>query len=275
MSEKPSDEKQHFGWFQARYLAPLFPFVEYAREMDPLRFLDGSIGLEPCAEGGAYLVAVTSNATVIIRDPEAHIDEPVTLDIPDAAFMRAQPIFAPCMNYEGRHYAVPAPEWSQPGFIYVYRAGMHIAPKMRHPMWAEEAYDFQPALFGVGTSVGKHEIGHDYRMTDGSPANWRALLKNVNTTPLADDSTLFFNPRVPALFFDLVDAVFEYEADRREDPWFAVAHTIAATKNANTAIVRFIGHPDIIGLWAGQRATEPLAPIPAHFFDIPTAEDGQ
>jgi len=273
MSEKQADEKQHFGWFQARYLAPLFPFVEYGREIDPMRFFNGNIGLEPCAEGGAYLVAATSHATVIIRDPEAHIDEPVTLDIPDAAFMRAEPVEAPCMNYEGRHYVVPAPDWSQPGFVYVHRAGMHIAPKMRHPMWAEEADDFQPALFSVGASVGRHAIGHDYRLSEGSLANWRGLLKNVDTAPLAECSTIFFNPRIPGLFYDLVDAVFEHEAERSETPWFSVAHTIAATKDANTAILRFIGHPDIIGIWAGQKATEPPPAIPSHFLETPSAED--
>ncbi|HEX5935853.1 MAG TPA: hypothetical protein VFY63_16965 [Pseudorhizobium sp.] len=269
---RASDRKIHLGWFQAKYLWPLLPFVEYGREIDPLRFLDGNILLEPCAEGGAYLVALTGHATVIIRDPEAQIDAPVMLDLPDAAFHAAKAVAMPVMEYCGEQYVPPAPEWLQPGLVYVYSAGMHISPKMRHPVWAEEDDEFQPALFSRVASVRDHNRGLDYRMTEGRQANWRRLLQAANRAPLAENSTIYFNPRVPALFSKL----WEMLLDESLDVVGQVAHTLTTGDKSSVAILHFQNHPDIIGLWAGMKEMEGgPKPIADHFLAVETEESGR
>ncbi|KKX24334.1 hypothetical protein [Rhizobium sp. LC145] len=270
---RASDRKIHFGWFQAKYLWPLLPFVEYAREIDQLRFLDGNILLEPCTEGGAYLVAVTGHASVIIRDPEARIDTPVTLDIPDQAFYAAKGIEIPTMDYCGERYQPEAPEWLQPGTVYVYSAGMHISPKMRNPIWAEEDDEFHPTLFSRSASVRDHTVGLDYRMTEGVKVRWRQLLKNMNQAPLADASTVYFNPRVPALFSELLESLW---AENAHAPIPHVSHTMTVGEKASAIIMRFSGHPDVIGLWAGMQAQENgPEPIPSHFLASETPEGGR
>lgn len=269
-------ETHHLGWFQAKHLWPLLQIVHHARETDPIRFIDGSIILEPCRHGGAYIVAVSGHATIVIRDEDAHVDTAVTLDIPDKAFEIAKGPSFPCMIHEGSHYQPPLPEWMMPGRVYVHTAGMFITPKMRHPDWAEEDDFFQPALFSVIASTGAHTIGLDFRMKEGRVINWPRLVSKTAQAPAATASTVFFNPRIPALFSDLMEFVVEEEAARDETSHPCSSHEMKGEDGAHTFMLRFDTHPDILAFWMGMKPLATGMPdMPAHFLDHASEETGK
>lgn len=256
-----ADKSINIGHFQAKYLWPLLPFVEYARTVHPLRFTNGCIGMEPCAEGGAYLYAVTAPALVVIRDPEARVSGPVILDIPDAAFHAAKPLKMPRLNYCDQFYTPPTPEWALPGDVYVYDAGIHITTKMRHPQWAESEDEFQPALYARTASHKNHVCGLGYRLKPGRVADWRVPLTDAYGAVRSTASTSYFNPQIPALFVGIMDMMATDLA--------LGAPAITFTTRC-TNLLRFHGHPDVVCLWSGMRPPD-AGPheIPAHFFERP------
>ncbi|SMD18243.1 hypothetical protein [Rhizobium sp. RU36D] len=256
-----SDREFYLGWFHARYLWPLRTFVDHARLVHLLQFLDGIIVLEPCSSGGAYVVAITGHAMVVIHDSDASISVPCTLDIPDAAFEAAKPAVGPLMDYCGQSYRPDPPDWMQPGRVYVYTAGIHIIPAMRHPVWAEEENEFQPCFYARTASVSEHNRGLDFRMTKGRPLDWRAFLKSTLELPDAAKATTRFDPHIPALFAPLLEML----RSTADTPPAIMSHTTKTHPSGqNPVILQISGHPEVLGVWVGSAEAEP-SPIPAHF----------
>lgn len=256
-------KKIHFGYFSAKYLPALKPLVDHARSAPGLAFPYGTIGIEPHPEQGVYLVAVCGWAMAIIHDKDGHIDEPVTLDFPDAAFEAArmpQPIR---MQYENDIYEAELPEWAHPQTVFVSSAGTFILPKMRYPVWQDECVQFQPCLYQRTTSVRHHTVGHDYRMTEGRPRDWRKVLKEALTNDVATASELIFDPAIPALF----------EGFTRLFGQQRMFHTLTTRKShehssqSSPVILRFEKQPEFIGVYMGQSFGLCDA-IPLHFHAI-------
>ncbi|MDO5895093.1 hypothetical protein [Agrobacterium sp. Azo12] len=256
-------KKIHFGYFSAKYLPALKPLVDHVRSAPGLAFPYGTISIEPHPEQGVYLVAVGGHATAIIHDKEGHIDEPVTLDFPDAAFEAArmpQPIR---MQYENAIYETKLPEWSHPQTVFVSSAGTFILPKMRYPSWQDECVQFQPCLYQRTASVRQHTIGHDYRMTDGRPRDWRKMLREVLANDVATASEMIFDPAIPALF----------EGFSRLFGPQRVFHTLTTRTGhegsnlSSPVILRFEKQPEFIGVYMSQTFGLCDA-IPQHFYDI-------
>jgi hypothetical protein len=253
----------HYGWFQARYLPPLKPFVDHARAHYPLHFHKGAIGLEPCEAGGAWLYAVTGCAMAIIHDREARIDAPVTLDLPDAAFAAARMPEPVRMSFCGEQYECPLPEWAQPDSVYVYSAGMHIATKMRNPCWAEEDEEFQPCLYScTAMPAGHHRRGQDFRMSEGAPADWRRALKSCYVGEGNPVHSINFNPAVADLFSGFAELLVE----RGQFPNFIHTVTRGTSPNPAMVTVRIPELPEFLGGYMPQKDVPALPPIPAHFF---------
>lgn len=256
-------KKIHFGWFSAKYLPALKPLVERARSVHSLALPHGTICIEPHPEQGVYLVAVSGHATAIIHDKDGHIDEPVTLDFPDAAFEAARMPEPVRMQYENDIYEAELPEWAHPQTVFVSMAGTFILPKMRYPHWQDECVQFQPCLYQRTTSVRHHTVGHDYRMTEGRPRDWRKMLKEALTNDVATASELIFNPSIPALF----------EGFTRLFGQQRVFHTLTTRKGdqhsspASHVILRFEKQPEFIGVYMGQ-SFGLCDPIPQHFYDV-------
>ncbi|PZR77899.1 MAG: hypothetical protein DI537_42695 [Stutzerimonas stutzeri] len=255
--------QHHFGMFSARYLWPLKPFVELSRHVSPLHFLDGNIVLEPCAQGGAYLVAITGHAMAIIHDVDAKASGPMTIDFPDAAFEAARPPKAPMMDYCGECYQPDMPEWMMPGTVYAHSAGMHISPRMRNPIWAEENDFFQPGLYSRTASVGTHTTGLDFRLKEGRPLDWRGFLRQTLDMPASTKADWHFFPQTPDLFTPLVNMFHQQE----DPPKAILTHSPRQHPSGNDpVIIRLSGHPEFVGVWIGSKTID-AAPVPAHFFE--------
>jgi hypothetical protein len=256
-------KKIHFGYFSAKYLPALKPIVDHVRAEHSFAFPCGSISIEPHPEQGVYLVAVSGHATAIIHDKEGRIDEPVTLDFPDAAFDAARMPEPIRMQYENDIYEAELPEWAHPQTVFVSTAGTFILTKMRNPIWAGEHMEFQPCLYQRTTSFRHHTVGHDYRMTEGRPRDWRKMLNEVLTNDVATASELIFNPAIPALF----------EGFNRLYGQQRVFHTLTTRKgqehasSSSPVILRFEKQPEFIGVYMGQTFGLCDA-IPQHFYDI-------
>lgn len=254
-----------YGYFSARLLQPLKALVDYARETEPVRLIDGNICFEPCHEGGAFLVAVTGHCTVIIHDKDAHASVPVTLDIPDDAFAVAagpKPIMMYC---EGDSFECPLPEWTQPERVHVSTAGMFISTKMRNPDWAEEPDDFHPMLYSKIASSQYHATGSDYRLTPKVRYNWRhALSQAIATIDTTGAGPIHFNPAVPALLSDVFGAL-------ATDKPFTISHQPSGG-GLGPFVTRMTGRPEIVALWMPMRAM-PADDLPSLFL-TPLATHG-
>lgn len=108
-SDRP-EERHHFGYFDAKYLWPLQPFVDFNRKVDPLRFHRGCIFVEPAPMGGVYVGAVTGFAMVVVHDPNGRMSAPVTVDMPDAAFKASLGPEPVIMTFENDSSGGPAVE---------------------------------------------------------------------------------------------------------------------------------------------------------------------
>ena len=209
------DKPAPFVRIRAEILWALQPFVDYAREVEVDRFVNGVIFAEPHSSGGALIGAVSSHAMTAFYDPDAVCNSAVTLDIPDAAFHAARSPEPVVMQYCGVAYDVDLPDWAQPDTAWMTRAGMFILPRMRHPAWAEEEAEFQPTLFACIASGQSHHLGIDYRLTKGVPADWRKPLRAAIGAMSEDGyngQSISFRPQVCGLFDRVVDlALFEAE----------------------------------------------------------------
>lgn len=253
-------EKHHFGCFQAKYLHPLHSFVKYGREVFQNHHAYSSIFLYPAEIGGVYIVVATGHATAIIHDPEGKADEVLKLDIPDDAFTAAKGPQVQPLTLWWEEYEVTLPEWLQPGMVYVYSPGMHIAPKMRNPAWAGEDKHFYPAIYSVGSDDTRFVRGMHFRVTTGCTLEWRTLLETAASAEPQKASELFFNPTVPALFNPLIDLL-------TKDHPSAVPiskQRIAPKSDATMFILQLTNCPEFVGVWMGMKPGE--APeLPPHF----------
>jgi len=197
-------QKIGFAMVEAALVWACQPFVDQARKRDSWQFLDGELIIEPCATGGAIIVAVSSTAMIAMLDPDGVCSAPMTLSLPDEIFDACAPRDPIGMNYCGESYELPMPEWSQPGQAAFHGAGTFVLPKMRHPRWAEKDDEFLPCLYNVIASLpNHHHIGRDYRWRDGAKTNWRMPLRNAisakpSSTPISvspDDMALFVRAR--------------------------------------------------------------------------------
>jgi hypothetical protein len=249
-----TDKKEfHFGYFHAKYLAVLKPIVDYTRETDNLRWFNGCISLEPCPAGGVYIIAYSAHATAVIRDPDGHINTPVTLDIPSAACDAARAPEPVRMSFEGTPYACPLPEWVLPWQVCVHNAGIFINTKMRNPDWSEEHDEFHPVLYSRICSHAVHIAGLDYKLTPGSIGMWRHLLKGTMSGIEPDAANVCFNTRIPHLFTDIVK-LFQNDQPR------VVHHR----RTSGPTLIRVEEAPDFIGFWMPQTYRE-IEPIAEHF----------
>ena len=260
----------NFGYFAARYLHYARPFVELHRAMGGLQFIDGNIFVEPCATGGVHIAAVTGQAMAVFHDPDGHITRPCAIDVPDAAFDAAREPDPIAMSYCGESFAPPLPQWAQPGRVYVYDAGIHIVPKMRHPDWAEKDAEFQPGLFTQGASVGRHTVGIDYRMRETDIPGWRELLRKTLAAPeYPCGAAMAINPELMALFRS---AYTDRPTANEKAARFWMRHS-GTPEAPQATILRIEHHPEFIGLVMPQTPRTPHD-IPAHFF-FPAAQEGE
>lgn len=262
MAEKT--KKHHFGYFSARLLWALEPFVQHHREMGSMKMLDGNIFIEPSSAGGVLIGALHGHAMAVFHDPDGYASGTLTLDMPDDAFIAAAPKAPLLLEYCGTRYTADMPDWMQPGLCCVYDAGMHVATKMRHPQWADVDDDeFYPALFSTSASFRDHYVGRDYRMKEGSPVDWKTVLAKVlATTPTATPEVTAMMPQIVGLFSRIVDMCMT-DADPDHQPH--VFHRATGGAEAPGAIVLTIeNRPDFFGCYMPMSAAA-VQPVSWHF----------
>lgn len=192
--------KTGFATVRADIIWMLQPFVEYQRNLDCLRFINGSVIIEPCAKGGAVIIAVTEHAMAAFHDPSGRCSAPMTLDLPDALFEACKSDRLIDFSSCGEEHSVPLPEWAQPGIVTFTSAGTFVAPKMRHPEWMDEPNEFQPMLYERCASHHEHTTGLDYSWTDGVTTKWRKLIASIKPKSSEQTNRLPANPTVLSLY---------------------------------------------------------------------------
>ncbi|TWD54514.1 hypothetical protein FB480_103426 [Agrobacterium vitis] len=266
--------KSLLAFTKAKYLHILKPIVDEANSHgDELRLWKGALSIEPAEIGGVYLTATCGLTLAVIHDPDGRATEPMTLDIPEAAYDVAKGPEPTFMTFEGGSYTLQAPAWAQPGTAYFYDAGIHISPKMRHPDWAEEDNYFQPALYSRSASFRYHNSGMDYRASAGIQWNWRALLRKALNSPDATGSKSFFNPALTAPFVRIHEHFAALHKSALHMQHTAKQGGVQPTTNAYLAgvsILQIDKCPEFIGLYAHQTACD-IPDIPAHFLTHPPA----
>jgi hypothetical protein len=262
----------NLGHFPAKYLWAFQPFVDWQRNSGTFRFLDGSIFMEPARQGGAYIGALCSVAMAVIYDKEAQISAPVTLAIPDAAFEIARGPKPVSMVYENDSYCPPVPEWMQPDDVFVSDAGMFITTKMRHPHWVTEHKEFYPALFQRIASSNTHSVGLDYKMTPGTPGDWRRVIEGWRDANPSTNGVANFAPEIGGLF-SRIHQLFTEQDEVIPSVW----HTSREETNGASPgiLVTIENHPTFLGTFMPMRSNSPHE-LPAHFFermDLHTASE--
>ncbi|ASY68854.1 hypothetical protein [Sinorhizobium fredii] len=252
-------KKHHFGYFSARLLWAIEPFVQHHRNTETLHRIDGNVFLEPSSSGGAFFGAVHGHAMAVFHDPDAYCSGAITLDIPESAFAAAKPADPFCFNYCGDHHFADAPEWMQPGHCYVHEAGIFINPKMRHPQWANMNNEFQPCLYSRTASVGAHTIGDDFRLKDGSPAEWRkALTKAVSEATAPAGDVAIIDPKIVNLFSRIVDLCWsEADQDQPRRVFHRRTASVDQEKYDGPILLTIEGRPDFVGAYMPMRKAEP------------------
>ncbi|MBZ9600693.1 hypothetical protein [Phyllobacterium chamaecytisi] len=243
-------EKPKFGFagFRSDILWMLQPIVQHSRRPENERYFD-TIVVEPCAEGGAIVAAVSAHAMAVFRDPDGTCSAPMTLGIPDDMFKACQPPEPIHMGYCGGQYFCPLPEWAQPSIVYAYSVGAHVVPKMRHPDWAEEDDEFHPALYSTMECGKSYHIGRDYKWTDGTPVNWRGPLERALASPLQTSGFSIVHPDVQALFTRIPNRIAEV---RQKAASVFHRHSQSATGEPLPTIVTVDDYPDFVGVYMTQ-----------------------
>lgn len=253
-SEKP---KSGFASFRADILWMLQPIVEYSRRPEVDHWYD-AIVVEPCAEGGAIVAAVSGHAMAIFRDPNGTCSGAMTLGIPDDMFKACQSPEPIHMNYCGENYSCPLPEWAQPSIVYAYSVGTHVAPKMRNPDWSDQDKHFHPALYS-STECGNHyHVGQDYKWTDGAPLDWRDPLNKALASEAETSGTHQVNPEIIGLFTRIPDRIAEV---RQKSARTFHRYTQAVDGKHLPTVVTIENYPDFVGCYMPQKpiAYEPPA----------------
>ncbi len=244
-----ADEKfeRFFASFDSELLWALQPIINYSQELHPLRFLDGSLIVEPCVEGGVMLVAVSGHAMAVIRDPRGHASGSATLALPRALFDVCEPRMPLSMSYCGEQFELPVPEWMQPGTVFASSVGIFVQPKMRAPMFADEDDKFWPVLFDA-TECGKsHRVGSDYKFTAGPRVNWRAALSRATTGTI--EETPIVSPEIVGMF-SRIHGMLRLRA--KNNPRVFHRHT----KDSGPVLVQFEGFPDFIASYMQQEPAD-------------------
>ena len=264
VSKTSDKEKLKFAWCKAEIITALSALQDYAKDDPTLRFINGAICIEPCSTGGVLVAGVTGHACAIIHDPDGSASEAMTLSIPVDAFDYGKRAYW-SFTFEGQEHELPLPEWCQAGNTYFYNAGMHIAPQMRPPAWADEQPAFYPALYTARTPPKPFgaSIGKDYGLTVGAHP-WRRLLEQLITAQPYAASVVNFNPQIPNLF----DGVLEL-LGARHGPRASIHRMVKDGKGNPMSILTVDGAPEFVGIYAHQSPTK-ATDLPAHFL-APTA----
>ena len=253
---KPEEKKLCFATVDPSIIWALQPIVHYARKTTPLNFLDGSVVIEPCAMGGAMIVALSAPAMAVIRDPDGRCSGPMTVDLPDKLFDACVPSRPVSMSYCGDVYECPLPEWAQPGKVWMTSAGSFVQPKMRHPMWTEDDEEFQPCLYDTIASSSHHRAGLDYRCRSGAALPWRKPLAAARGAHATSLETIVAAPEIIALF-----ARF-HGLHRRKT--MSNPPVRMQRGSQGQVVITMEGQPDFIGTFVEMRAGAP-EPLPAWF----------
>ncbi|MGH6859251.1 MAG: hypothetical protein ACRECY_03280 [Phyllobacterium sp.] len=242
--------KSGFASFSSEILWMLQPIIEYSRLPGIDRGFD-AIVVEPCAEGGAIVAAVSGHAMAVLRDPDGTCSAAMTLGIPDAMFNACQPPEPICMNYCGEHYSCPLPEWAQPSVVFAYSSGTHVVPKMRHPDWAEEDTEFHPCLYTAFECGSRYHVGQDYKWTDGTPIDWRKALDRALASEVSTDGIFPVSTRVQGLFTRIADRIAEV---RQKGASTFHRHSKNSEKgDPNPTLVTIEDYPNFVGVYMPQK----------------------
>jgi hypothetical protein len=258
MTDIAKDKRPEAGlaWVDPGIVWAMEPFVDYARRTSPLRFLDGSIFIEPCAMGGAMIAAISGHAMAVVRDPEGQCSRPMAVDLPTVLFEACAPREPIRMSYCGEGYECPLPPWAQPGALWLTNAGSFLLPKMRHPDWAEENNEFHPVLFDAAASTTHHHVGRDYRCTIDKTFPWRRPLAIARGSEAQEAAFATAAPELIGLFARFHE-LFRRRLEDNPRVWMRFAA-------GGQMVVTFERQPDFVGTLMQMTPGEP-EPMPAWF----------
>lgn len=253
-------ERYGLARLRADILWAIEPFVRYQRKLASLHLWEGEIFIEPCADGGVIVVAVTDHAMAVFHDATGHATCAMTISVPTKGFAACATPAPVEMTFEGQPYAVPLPEYLQPGQVYVSTAGMFVAPKIRPPCWADEDDMFHPVLHSI-IECGKHfRLGEDYKWTEGVRMDWLRALK-LDARRNTIEGPAHFHPQLVSLF----DRAVNLPRQRSNGNVEGATYHFGVGRRPAPTLVQVPGLPCFLGAFMAVEAPKDQQPIPTFF----------
>lgn len=248
MADDVNRNESFLAGFDSAILWMLQPICDWAQKTEPLRFLGGSLFVEPCVEGGVMVVAVSGNAMAVVRDPNGFATGAAVLALPSALFAACQPPEPIRQTYCGEVFELSPPEWMQPGRFYASSAGIFLQPRMRAPAFADHPDpEFHPTLFDAVECGRFHRVGLDYKFNAGVAVDWRKVVSMAMESGTGE-ADLIASPVVIGLFSRLNDGL------RRPDG--VGGRVFHRQRKSGAIVVQFEGTNDALGLYMRQTLSE-------------------